>query len=155
MAYMYKLKDPRGKLRQIVLEYEKKMRVIGLGPNREVTFCDCVPGQPCDTIGWLLDDPRVENVHQRYVLLQDGDVWHESLGRPGNGAAPTSSDRQWLGEPTDDLATLLPKSLFDAQRGGSGFLSDEGGRTDAPLVVGDRRDRQQPFQGADRRRGRA
>lgn len=152
MAYMYKLKDPRGKLRQIVLEYQRKMRVMGFVPNREITFCDCVPGRPGESVGWLLDDPRVENVHQRYVLLQDGDVWHESLGGSANGGPPSSGDKQWLGEPTDDLTTLLPKSLMDAQRGGGGFLSDEGERADAPLVVADRRDRQEPFDGANRRR---
>lgn len=152
MSYMYKIKDPRGKLRQIVLDYLKKMRVSGKGPNRSVTFCDCVAGQPPDAMGWLLDDPRVTNVHHRYLLLPDGDVWHEAIGEPPEGEAAEADDREWLGQPTDDLVTLLPKSLLDAQMGGTGFLSDEEARADAPLVVGDRRAGQQPFQGPERRR---
>lgn len=151
MSYMYQLKDPRGKLRSIVITYLKRMRMMGKQPNRSVTFCHCVPGTPADTMGWLLDDRRVQNVHHRYVLLENGDVWHEALGAPPAGEAVTADDNEWLGQPTDDLATLLPKSLMDAQIGGGGFLSDEESRADGPLVVGDRRSTQGPFQGSNRR----
>jgi hypothetical protein len=147
---MYQLKDPRGKLRKIVLEYLKKMRIMGKGPNRSVKFLDETLGEGPDVVAWLLEDPRVENVRHRYVLLEDGDVWHEALGAPGETA--TATDKDWLGQPTDDLATLLPKSLLDAQMGGSGFLLDEESQADGPLLVGDRREQQQPFQGLDRRR---
>lgn len=149
MSYMYRLKDPRGHLRKIVLDYLKKMRVLGRAANRSVKFVDAVQGEGPDTVGWLIHDPRVQNVEHRYVLIEDGDVWHESIGAAGT--EPAAADKQWLGQPTDDLATLLPKSLLDAQMGGSGFLIDEesAGR---PLLVGDRREGQQPFQGLDRRR---
>lgn len=149
MSYMYQLKDPRGQLRKIVLDYLKKMRVLGRAANRSVRFVDAAQGEGPDTVGWLIRDPRVQNVQLRYVLMEDGDVWHESIGAAG--AEPAAADKQWLGQPTDDLATLLPKSLLDAQMGGSGFMIDEESGGD-PLLVGDRREGQQPFQGLDRRR---
>lgn len=149
MSYMYKLKDPRGKLRAIVLDYLKKMRALGRAANRSVTFADGVTGAGPDTHGWLLEDPRSPGVRHRYLLLEDGDVWYESLG-PSSGEPAEA--RQWLEEPNDDLATLLPKSLLDAQIGGTGFMVDEEAGSDGPLVVGDRRRSQQPFEGLDRRR---
>jgi len=150
VSYMYQLKDPRGHLRRIVLDYLKKMRVLGRAANRSITFVDAAQATGPDTVGWLLQDPRVQNVQLRYVLMEDGDVWHESIG--GTGEAPAATDKQWLGQPTDDLASLLPKSLMDAQMGGSGFLIDEESAGGGPLLVGDRREGQQPFQGLDRRR---
>jgi hypothetical protein len=147
---MYQLKDPRGHLRKIVLDYLKKMRVLGRAANRSVKFTDAVQGEGPDTVGWLLQDPRVQNVQFRYLLMEDGDVWHESIGSAGVEA--TAADKQWLGQPTDDLASLLPKSLLDAQMGGAGFMIDEESNAGGPLLVGDRREGQQPFQGLDRRR---
>lgn len=150
MSYMYQLKDPRGHLRRIVLDYLKKMRVAGRAPNRSVKFADATQGEGPDTVGWLLHDPRVQNVQHRYLLMEDGDVWYECLGAAGAEAA--APGKEWLGQPTDDLATLLPKSLMDAQMGGTGYLLDEEGADGEPLLVGDRREGQQPFQGLDRRR---
>ena len=150
MSYMYQLKDPRGHLRRIVLDYLKKMRVLGRAANRSVAFVDETRGEGPDTVGWLLQDPRVQNVQLRYVLMEDGDVWHESIGAAGQ--EPAAADKLWLGQPTDDLASLLPKSLMDAQMGGTGFLIDEESAAGGPLMVGDRREGQQPFQGLDRRR---
>lgn len=149
MSYMYKLKDPRGKLRAIVLDYLKKMRVLGRAANRSVVFADGVQGGGPDTVGWLLEDPRSQGVRHRYLLLEDGDVWYESLGPSGDEPA---ASKAWLEQPTDELATLLPKSLLDAQMGGAGFMVDEETAGDGPLVVGDRRQAQHPFQGLDRRR---
>jgi len=148
--YMYQLKDPRGHLRRIVLDYLKKMRVLGRAANRNVRFVDAAQGEGADTVGWLLHDPRVQNVDHRYLLMEDGDVWHECIGAAGE--TPSAEDKQWLGQPTDDLATLLPKSLLDAQMGGSGYLVDEDSVAEGPLLTGDRREGQQPFQGLDRRR---
>ena len=150
MSYMYQLKDPRGHLRRIVLDYLKKMRVLGRAANRSVKFTDAAQSEGPDTAGWLLRDPRVQNVQHRYVLMEDGDVWHESIG--ATGEEPAAADKQWLGQPTDDLASLLPKSLMDAQMGGTGCLIDEESAGAGPLLVGDRREGQQPFQGLDRRR---
>lgn len=150
MSYMYQLKDPRGHLRRIVLDYLKKMRVAGRAANRSVEFVDAVQGEGPDAVGWLLRDPRVQNVEHRYLLMEDGDVWHECIGAAGAEAA--AADKEWLGQPTDDLATLLPKSLMDAQMGGTGFLVDEERTAGGPLAVGDRRESQHPFQGLDRRR---
>lgn len=150
MSYMYQLKDPRGHVRRIVLDYLKKLRVLGRAPNRSIAFTDAVQGAGPDTMGWLLQDPRVQNVQHRYVLMEDGDVWHESIGAAG--AEPAVDDKQWLGQPTDDLASLLPKSLLDAQMAGTGYLIDEESGADGPLLVGNRREGQTPFQGLDRRR---
>ncbi len=148
MSYMYQLKDPRGHVRRIVLDYLKKMRVLGRAANRSVQFTDAVQGEEPDAVGWLLGDPRVRNVQHRYLLMEDGDVWHECIAADCSEAA--SGDKAWLGQPTDDLATLLPKSLLDAQMGGSGYMMDEESSA-GPLLVGDRREEQHPFQGLDRR----
>ena len=150
MSYMYQLKDPRGHLRRIVLDYIKKMRVAGRAANRSVKFVDATQGEGPDAVGWLLRDPRVQNVQHRYLLMEDGDVWHECFAPAG--AEATATDKEWLGQPTDDLATLLPKSLMDAQMGGTGYLLDEESSAPGPLLVGDRREAQHPFQGVDRRR---
>jgi hypothetical protein len=150
VSYMYQLKDPRGHLRKIVLDYLKKMRVLGRRANRSIKFMDAVEGEGPDGAGWLLVDPRVENVQHRYLLMDDGDVWHECIGEACE--TPVATDKQWLGQPTDDLATLLPKSLLDAQMGGTGFMLDEESAAEGPLLVGDRREGQKPFQGLERRR---
>jgi len=140
VSYMYQLKDPRGHLRRIVLDYIKKMHVAGRAANRSVKFVDATQGEGPDAVGWLLRDPRVQNVQHRYLLMEDGDVWHECLAPAG--AEATATDKEWL----------LPKSLMDTQMGGTGYLLDEESSAPGPLLVGDRREAQHPFQGVDRRR---
>ena len=74
MSYNYKLKDPVGKLRAIVLAHLAKMRTLGRSPNREVTFTSDASGDVAAR-GWLVEDPSPTGVHRRYLLLENGDVW--------------------------------------------------------------------------------
>ena len=156
MAYEYRPKDPRGKLREVVTRYLSNMRVAGRRPNRGVAF-DAAAGAP-HTSGWLLDDRRPRDGGDRYLLLEDGDVWHavdSPAGRMGGldqpGASPeldAAVDR-WLAEPSDDLVTLLARSLSDARMGGCGWLAD--GEPSVEIVT-DRRAGGSGHYGPERRR---
>jgi len=133
--YTYKLKDPIGKLHAIVLAHLAKMRTLGNGPNRTVTFTSD-PSSTTVTHGWLIEDPGSGEVHQRYLLLENGDVWVAE---------------GWLEQPTDELALLLPKALLNAQIGGHGFLVEGEDGADVPVVVEDRRLERRPFDGPEKR----
>ncbi len=149
MSYNYKLKDPVGKLRAIVLAHLAKMRTLGRGPNREVTFTSDASGDVAAR-GWLVEDPSPTGVHRRYLLLENGDVWVAGSPPDATGAGPEG----WLREPTDELVMLLPKSLLNAQMGGQGFLVAEEGEAAGPVVVEDRRREPRPYEGPEKRRGR-
>ena len=147
MAYSYHHRDPRGKLREIVAKYVSSMRVAGQAPNRGVVFGeDGAADGPPQTEGWLVDDRRPGAMGERYLLLEDGDVWHAA---PGAGPSPAFdvAVSAWLAEPSDDLVTLLARSLSDARMGGRGWL-DEG---DGVERVPDRRQVRDPHQGPERR----
>jgi hypothetical protein len=160
MAYEYRPKDPRGKLREVVTRYLSNMRVAGRRPNRGVAFDPAAAdsGTP-HTSGWLLDDRRPQDGGDRYLLLEDGDVWHASdapsgrLGgadRPGPSPALDAAVDKWLDEPSDDLVTLLARSLSDARMGGGGWLADG---EESVEVVADRRAGRTGHNGPERRRG--
>ncbi len=147
MSY-YQPRFPRGKLRQVVTKYMGDMRLLGHGPNCEVAFGD--PGRS-DAAGWLLSDRRVTIGGQRYLLLEDGDVWREvetlvPVGARGAEAGPT-----WLNGPDDDVVTLLYLSLASARRGGDGYLHPAE-EIRLPHLVDDRRLSQVSHSGPERRR---
>jgi hypothetical protein len=161
MAYEYHPKDPRAKLREVVTKYLANMRVAGQRPNRGVAFDDT--GLAVGTrhmSGWLVDDPRpVAGRGARYLMLEDGDVWRAvgnpsgELGgadQPGSSSALDAAVARWLAEPSDDLVTLLARSLADARMGGSGWLADGDGSVE---VVADRRAGGSDHAGPERRRG--
>lgn len=147
MAYEYRPRDPRGKLREVAAKWTANMRVAGRAPNRGVVFGD----EPAQAVGpqahgWLVDDRRPGAGGDRYLVLDDGDVWHA----PAGGASPAldAAVAAWLTEPSDDLVMLLARALNDARMGGSGWLgADEGLER-----VGDRRLERQTHQGPERRR---
>lgn len=161
MPYEYHPKDPRAKLREVVTRYVSSMRVSGRRPNRGVVF-DPNAEAP-QTSGWLLNDHRPRENGDRYLLLEDGDVWHCKAAPRGqvggadqpdaehSGASPAldAAVARWLAGPNDDLVTLLARSLADARMGGSGWLVDG---EEAVEVVEDRRNGGSDHGGPERRR---
>jgi hypothetical protein len=135
MAYSYRPKDPRAKLREVVVKYVQAMRVAGRVPNAGVVFGDdVVDATVAQMHGYLVEDRRSG---RRYVLLEDGDVMCDP-------------QEDWLDEPDDELVTLLAKSLADARMGGSGWLVSDHAVV-SPRKVPDRRAALHLHLGTDRR----
>ncbi len=157
MPYEYHPKDPRAKLREVVTKYLSNMRVAGRRPNRGVAFDETDGTAEAQTQGWLIDDRRPgADGGDRYLILEDGDVWHEAAdgddvdhSHPGASAALDAAVERWLAEPSDDLVTLLARSLADARMGGSGWLADGDAAVE---VVADRRTKASQHTGPERRR---
>jgi hypothetical protein len=152
MGYEYHPKFPRAKLHEVVTHYIASLRQLRREPNCRVAFRERETVRETSVRGWLLRDPRPESGMNRYLLLEDGDVWRES---EASGAAPGASDRgefEWLEGPDDDIVTLLAQSLGNARMAGNGFLEDEEDVELHPHVVDDRRRGQQPHQGPERRK---
>lgn len=152
MGYEYHPKFPRAKLHEVVTHYIASMRQLRREPNCSVAFRERGTVRDAGIRGWLLRDPRPESGMNRYLLLEDGDVWRES---EAPGAAPGSSERgefRWLEGPDDDLVTLLAQSLGNVHMAGDGFLEEKEAVALYPHVVDDRRREQQPHQGPERRR---
>lgn len=148
MAYSYQPKDPRGKLREVVTRYVSSMRVAGHAPNRGVLFGEDVTADAAPpTQGWLVDDRRPGATGDRYLLLEDGDVWLDGERR-GSSPALDAAVSAWLAAPNDDLVSLLARSLSDARLGGRGWLEDG----DGVARVEDRRQGRDAHQGPERRR---
>ncbi len=144
MTYEYRPKFPRQKLREIVQKYLQQLAMLRREPNCDVAFTqDATASGPPTARGWLLETPAANGSPERYLLMRDGDVWREAP--PPAGQEPPT----WLGEPDDDIVSLLAKSLANARLGGNGFLAEEAAGT---VVVADRRTGQMTFQGAERRK---
>jgi hypothetical protein len=123
------------------------MKVAGRGPNCAVVFGrDMPPGAEPKARAWLVGDRRRGAEGDRYVILDDGDVWR---ARPGASPALDAAVAAWLAEPNDDLITLLARSLSDARLGGGGWMEPAGDVT----CVDDRRREPQVHDGPDRRGG--
>jgi hypothetical protein len=148
MAYEYRPRDPRGKLREVAAKWTANMRVAGHAPNRGVVFGDepAQEGQP-KACGWLVDDRRPGAAGDRYLVMDDGDVWRAAH----DGASPALNDAvaAWLKEPSDDLVMLLARALNDARMGGSGWLET----MDGLERVEDRRRERRENDGRERRGG--
>jgi hypothetical protein len=145
MAYNYEFKYPRKKLHEIVSRYLAQMHTMGRAPNCGVFFSQLALARP-DMQGWLLVPGETADAPDRYVLLEDGDVWHD-VARPGDGH---DAERGWLDAPTDDLAVLLAQSLKSARTGGDGLLAT-GESVASEVVVEDRRRTMQSFAGREKR----
>jgi hypothetical protein len=112
----YRPRDPRGKLREVTTNWTLSMRVAGRAPNCGVVFGeDEAPTTGAPARGWLVGDRRHETQGDRYVIMDDGDVWR---ARTNGNAVPAA----WMTEPDDDYVTLLAKALGDARLGGAGWL---------------------------------
>lgn len=140
---MYRPRDPRGKLREVATNWTLSMRIAGRAPNCGVVFGgDDLPYAGAQARGWLVGDRRPETRGDRYLVLDDGDVW-----RARASEAPEEKRASWLSEPDDDLITLLARSLGDARLGGAGWLE----LPDAAEHVEDRRHERQAHPGPERR----
>jgi hypothetical protein len=106
----------RAQLKKSVRQYLDAMRALGRAPNRTVAF-ESVP-----RTAWLLDDPVPHAKRRRYLLLDDGDTWCETVYGPQPASSGLANTYRWLAEPTPTLSYALGRSLDDAREGGSGFL---------------------------------
>ena len=167
MTYNYRPKDPRAKLREVVLKYVESMRTAGRAPNLGVVFDgSAAPAERAHAYGYLLEDRRSG---RRYILMEDGDVLCDDRHGAGPEAGverspersymllasaegvPNPPGSPWMGEPDDELVTLLARSLADARMGGTGWMV--GAVEDVePHQVPDRRVAQHSHQGPERRR---
>ena len=124
----------RAQLRVFVRRYLKAMRSLGHSPNRTVAF-ESVP-----LCAWLIDDPEPHAERRRYLLMNDGDAWCETVYGPQPASSGLYNSYSWLAGPTPALAYTLDCSLDDARDGGDGYLFDK-----APpgvwYTVSDRRSR--------------
>jgi hypothetical protein len=146
VAYKYQPKDPRGKLREVTTRWTASMRVAGRAPNRAVVFSrDSPPGRVPQARGWLVGDRRPGATGERYLIMDDGDVWRTT----GTGASSAlgAAVAAWLAEPNDDLVTILARSLGDARIGGSGWLE----AAEDVECVADRRLERRGHEGPERR----
>ena len=152
MGDEYHPKFPKAKLHEVVTNYITAMRRLGRNAKCTVTFVRRDgSASPASVHGWLLKDTRPESGGNRYLLLEDGDVWRDVESPTASGAA--AGQREWLLGPDDDLVSLLARSLANAQTGGSGFLEEEEHVELRPYVVADRRREQHPYDGPERRQG--
>lgn len=145
MAYEYRPRDPRGKLREVATRWTASMKVAGRAPNCDVVFGEGTPpAEGPQACGWLVGDRRPGAAGDRYLIMDDGDVW-----RTRAGASPVldGAVAAWLAAPDDDLVTLLARALGDARLGGAGWLEV----ADGPERVDDRRAQPRPHDGPDRR----
>ncbi len=122
----------RAQLKAFVRRYLQAMRSLGLAPNRTVAF-ENVPRS-----AWLIDDPEPHAERRRYLLLDDGDTWCETVHGPQTVASGLQNTYRWLDEPTPALTYALDRSLDDARLGGSGFLISRA-RAGEVYTVRDRR----------------
>ena len=106
----------REHLKRLVCEYLEVMRSLGRAPNRTVAF------ENVHLSAWLVDDPVPHARARRYLLLDDGDAWCETVYGPQPVASGLSNTYSWLAEPTTSLEYALRESLDDARSGGDGFL---------------------------------
>ena len=139
----YRPRDPRGKLREVTTNWTLSMRVAGRAPNCGVVFDEDASSQAGPQArGWLVGDRRPETHGDRYLILDDGDVWRARAAEVPEGSTPS-----WMTEPDDDLVSLLARSLGDARLGGAGWLELVGR---AERVEDRRRERRAPA-GPERR----
>ena len=145
--------SPREAVHEIVNEYIRALRGLGLAPNRGVTFRgDCPPGGPPDLMGWMFDDHHADGAWHRWLLLEDGDVWHEATHIAAGSGAGVIPEYEWLQHPTEALDRLLRRSLASARLGGRAGMSDDERSASRPFLVGDRRRGPEAYGGSDRRR---
>ena len=106
----------RTQLKKTVRQYLDVMRSLGCGPNRTVAF------ESVARAAWLIDDPVPHAKRRRYLLLDDGDTWCETVFGPQPASSGLVNTYRWLAEPTPALTYTLGCSFDNARDGGSGFL---------------------------------
>lgn len=121
-------------MRQAVHAYARTMRELGIEPNRHVAF----EGMRQDA--WLIDDPAPHALSRRWLLLDDGDTWCETVRRPEAPGGAAREGAHWVDHTSEALLAVMAESIADARAGGRGFLAPAGG-TDLRHEVPDRRHR--------------
>jgi hypothetical protein len=106
----------RTELKALVRRYLAAVRALGCAPNRIVRFED-VP-----LSAWLLDDPAPHAERRRYLLMNDGDAWCETVYGPQPASSGLQNTYSWLAAATPALAYTLDSSLDDVRGGGEGYL---------------------------------
>ena len=106
----------RAQLKKSVRQYLDAMRALGRAPNRTVAF-ENVP-----RTAWLLDDPVPHAKRRRYLLLDDGDTWCETVYGPQPASSGLPTPIVGWPNPRRPCPYALGRSLDDAREGGSGFL---------------------------------
>jgi hypothetical protein len=141
--------DPERKLQQLAVRWATTMQRFGGEPSCKVAFAsDGEPNPEPVTAGWLLHSSEVPGRRDRYLLLPDGGVWHEVVAEPPVAAEPSVTVREWVDKPTDELVTLLGRSVTRVQYG----FADEHVAVQAdPVVVHDRRRVWRAHPGSERR----
>jgi hypothetical protein len=136
-------------LATVVVSFISRLRDLGCQPNRTVVFGDAAPlkEEPGVCRGWLLDDTLFRDRSARWLLLDDGHVWHETLYETEEESFPECTWVEWRSERLTELLTL---TLTDVQRGGRGGLAQGDGHDQ--FRVHDRRHRHDPQVESDRRR---
>jgi hypothetical protein len=132
-----------------VVSFIDHLRELGFRPNRTVVFKAAAatgvePGT-CD--GWLLEDTLFSDRSSRWLLLDDGNVWHEAVYETAEESYPECT---WVDWRSEHLATVLTLTLTEVRRGRRGGLA-QGDGSDRFHVL-DRRRRREPGFEAERRR---
>lgn len=127
-------RTPRAKVKAFVKDYVEELRSRGRSPNRRVKLGQAVFN------AWLVSDPYHHSVSQRWLLLDDGDVFSETTFAPDPEDTRCEAACNWVDQPDESLLRTLEQSLLDLSNGGDGFLC---GPTDEQPVffVTDRRRR--------------
>ena len=133
----------------VVVSFIDRLRDLGQRPNRTVVFMGAtateVEAGTC--VGWLLDDTLFGDRPTRWLLLDDGNVWHETLYETEVESYPECT---WVDWSSTRLTEVLTLTLADVQRGGRGGLAQGDGHDQ--FYVRDRRRRHGPQAERDRRR---
>jgi len=119
-----------------VVSFIDRLRDLGQQPNRTVVFkrpaeADVETGS-CQ--GWLLDDTLFRDRPTRWLLLDDGNVWHETLYETEVESYPECT---WVDWHSARLTEVLTMTLEDIRRGGRGGLAQGDGHDQ--FYVHDRR----------------
>jgi hypothetical protein len=132
-----------------VLSFIDCLRDLGRRHNRTVVFMGAAPTDDgagtCG--GWLLDDTLFQDRTTRWLLLDDGNVWHETLYETAEESYPECT---WVDWHSERLSEVLKLTLEDVRRGGRGGLAEGDGQDQ--FFVHDRRRRHGPRAEGDRRR---
>jgi hypothetical protein len=126
--------SPRAQVKTVVKDYVDELRSRGCSPNRRVKLGQAIFN------AWLIFDPFHHSVSQRWLLLDDGDVFCETTFAPDPEDTRCDARCTWIDRPDDSLLRTLEQSLIDLSGGGDGFLCEP--RDEQPVFfVSDRRRR--------------
>ena len=124
----------RTQARAEVKRHVETLRDRGCSPNRRVQLGEAVFD------AWLIADPHHHALCQRWLLLDDGDVFCETLFGAETSDQPGRGVYGWIDSCDESLLGSLRQSLADLDDGGRGFLCGPSGERPF-FFVPDRRSR--------------